>query len=131
MAVESPIANAVYLSGALVATIGTGYTLGVVGPSACAASSPATQTNCGINYTSNQDYICATGQSSCSATSSPKEPTSNGITSPGDPLTNIAVPSFGSTFSAKNYYDSRIARPAAIHSSREFIAEDSNDWEHE
>ena len=107
--VESPNANAVYLSGALVVTMGTGYTLGVVGPSSCTAASPATQTNCGIDYTSNQSYICSTGQSSCSATSNPKEPTSNGITSPGDPLSSIAVPSFGTTFSTKNYYDSNSA----------------------
>jgi hypothetical protein len=110
--VESPNASAVYLSGALVATIGTGYTLGVVGPSSCTAASPATQTNCGIDYTSNQDYICSTGQSTCSATSSPKEPTSNGITSPGDPLSSIAVPSFGTTFSTKNYYDMNSAPPS-------------------
>jgi hypothetical protein len=100
--VESPNENAVYLSGALTVTIGTGYTLGVVGPSTCKAAQPATQTDCGIDYTSNQDYICSTGSSTCTAA---KSPTANGISNPGDPLTNISVPSFPSTFSSKDYYD--------------------------
>lgn len=78
--VESPNANAVYLSGALTVTIGTGYTLGVVGPSGCAAAQPATQTGCGIDYTSNQDYICSTGHSTCTGS---QEPTANGIANPG------------------------------------------------
>ena len=101
--VESPNASAVYLSGALTVTIGTGYTLGVVGPSTCAAAQPATQTNCGIDYTSNQDYICSTGSSTCNAAS---EPTANGIASPGDPLANVTMPSAsGATMQYKNYWD--------------------------
>jgi hypothetical protein len=100
--VESPNSQAVYLSGALTVNMGSGYTLGVVGPSTCAAAQPATQANCGIDYTSNQDYICTSGNPNCSASS---EPTANGISNPGDPLTNISVPAFGTTFSAKNYYD--------------------------
>jgi hypothetical protein len=106
--VESPNSQAVYLSGALTVTMGTGYTLGVVGPSTCAAAQPATQANCGIDYTSNQDYICSTGSSTCTAA---KEPTANGISNPGDPLSNISVPSFGTTFSTKNYYDMNSAPP--------------------
>lgn len=101
--VESPNSQAVYLSGALTVTIGTGYTLGVVGPSSCAAAQPATQTGCGIDYTSNQDYICSTGESTCTAA---QEPTANGIANPGDPLSNISVPSpSGATVMAKNYWD--------------------------
>jgi Putative Flp pilus-assembly TadE/G-like len=100
--VESPNSQAVYLSGALTVTIGTGYTLGVVGPSGCTASQPAMQTNCGIDYTSNQDYICSTGNSTCTGA---QEPTANGIANPGDPLSTTSVPAFGTTFSAKNYYD--------------------------
>ena len=100
--VESPNSQAVYLSGALTVTIGTGYSLGVVGPSSCTAAQPATQANCGIDYTSNQDYICSTGSSTCTAA---HEPTANGISNPGDPLTNISVPSFGSTFATKKYWD--------------------------
>jgi hypothetical protein len=101
--VESPNASAVYLSGAETVTIGTGYTLGVVGPSTCTASQPATQTNCGIDYTSNQDYICSTGSSSCAASA---EPTANGISSPGDPLSNVSMPSASSaTMQYKNYWD--------------------------
>lgn len=107
--VESPNSQAVYLSGALTVTIGTGYTLGVVGPSTCAAAQPATQTNCGIDYTSGSDYICSTGKSSCTAA---QEPTANGISNPGDPLSNISVPSFGTTFSTKDYYDMNSAPPS-------------------
>ena len=92
--VESPNSQAVYLSGALTVTIGTGYTLGVVGPSSCAAAQPATQSNCGIDYTSNQDYICSTGSSTCTAA---HEPTANGISNPGDPLTNVAIPKASAT----------------------------------
>jgi hypothetical protein len=101
--VESPNSQAVYLSGAETVTIGTGYTLGVVGPSSCTAAQPATQSNCGIDYTSNQDYICSTGSSSCAAAA---EPTANGIASPGDPLSNVSTPTAsGSTMQYKNYWD--------------------------
>lgn len=101
--VESPNSQAVYLSGALTVTIGNGATLGVVGPSSCTAAQPATQTNCGIDYTSNQDYICPSGDTTCSAA---QEPTANGIASPGDPLASITAPNpTGATVSAKNYYD--------------------------
>jgi hypothetical protein len=101
--VESPNASAVYLSGALTVTIGTGYTLGVVGPSSCTASQPAAQTSCGIDYTSNQDYICSTGSSTCKSSA---EPTANGIANPGDPLVNVSVPSpSGATAVSKNYWD--------------------------
>lgn len=108
--VESPNASAVYLSGAETVTIGTGYTLGVVGPSTCAAAQPATQTNCGIDYTSNQDYICSTGSSSCAASA---EPTANGISSPGDPLANVTAPSpKGVSIIATNPYYNMNALPA-------------------
>jgi hypothetical protein len=101
--VESPNASAVNLSGAETVTIGTGYTLGVVGPSTCKAAQPATQTGCGIDYTSNQDYICSTGSSTCTAA---QEPTANGIASPGDPLSNVTMPSAsGATMQYKNYWD--------------------------
>jgi hypothetical protein len=101
--VESPNSQAVYLSGALTVTMGTGYTLGVVGPSSCTAAQPATQANCGIDYTSNQDYICSTGHSTCTAA---QEPTANGIANPGDPLANVSAPSpSGATLASKNYYD--------------------------
>jgi hypothetical protein len=107
--VESPNSQAVFLSGAETVTIGTGYTLGVVGPSSCNAAQPATQSNCGIDYTSNQDYICPTGHSNCTAA---QEPTANGIANPGDPLSNVSVPAFGTTFSAKNYYDMNSPPPS-------------------
>jgi hypothetical protein len=101
--VESPNAAAVELEGAETVTIGTGYTLGVVGPSTCTAAQPATQTGCGIDYTSNQDYICSTGSTGCSASA---EPTANGIASPGDPLSNVSMPTASSaTMQYKNYWD--------------------------
>lgn len=94
--VESTNEDAVYLSGAETVTMGTNYTLGVVGPSSCKASQPATQTNCGIDFTSNQDYVCVTGTTGSNCTGS-KEPTANGIASPGDPLSNVSAPSYAST----------------------------------
>lgn len=100
--VESTNASAVYLSGAETVTMGTNYTLGVVGPSSCKASQPATQTNCGIDFTSNQDYVCASGYSSTQCTGT-HEPTANGIASPGDPLSNVSAPSYATAkFQAKS-----------------------------
>jgi Putative Flp pilus-assembly TadE/G-like len=105
--VESSSASAVVANGSSLITMGTNATVGVVGPSGCTASSPA-DSNCGISL-SGQSFICTTPATDCSGSS---VPTGNGISNPGDPLANQAVPSYsGLTKSASTNYNMNAQPP--------------------
>ncbi len=100
--VESTSSTAVVVGSSEYVDFGTNSALSVVGPSSCTISSPAAS-GCGIDYQSNQSYICVAPATSCSASAAP---TGNGNKSPGDPLANISEPTITSTmtkYSNPNY----------------------------
>jgi hypothetical protein len=83
--VESNSSTAYHMEGSGNAIVASGSKIGVVGPSACAASSPAPTSGCGFDLIGGNN-ICVQG-GSC-PTGSP--PTENKITDPGDPLASYA-----------------------------------------